>query len=126
MKQKTGDPKTYSIIGAAMEVHKNLGNGFLENVYHEALSLEFNNQNIANLHEVKLASYYKNQLLATFYKADFLCFNEIIVELKALSYLTGNEESQIINYLKASKNKIGLLINFGSKSLEYKRYILSK
>ena len=116
------DMLTYEIIGAAMEVHKQLGPGFLEAVYHEALAIEFTLRNIPFLHEVDLPIQYKEHQLSTFYRADFLCYNSIIVEIKALKRLSGTEESQIINYLKASGHKIGLLLNFGSPSLQYKRF----
>jgi GxxExxY protein len=120
------DPRTYAIIGAAMDVHKTLGFGFLEAVYHEALLAEMNLRQIPFEHEVELPIIYKNQKLTTTYRADFVCYEKIVVELKALNNLTGKEESQIINYLKASNHELGLLINFGHYSLEYKRYIHSQ
>jgi GxxExxY protein len=116
------DPQTYALIGAAMEVHKQLGNGFLEAVYHEAFALEISSRNIVFRHEVALPISYKGQPLQTIYRADFICFDAIIVELKALKRLSGTEESQIINYLKATGLETGLLLNFGSTSLEYKRF----
>ena len=120
------DPKTYKIIGVAMEVHRQLGHGFLEAVYKEAMAIELELQGIPFEKEKDLPIYYKGRLLNTSYRADFVCFdNEVIVEIKALSNLSGTEESQIINYLKAAKIENGLLINFGKKSLEYKRYISS-
>ena len=91
------DEKTYAIIGAAIEVHKELGCGFLEAVYQEALDKK--------------------------YQPDFVCYGEIIIEIKAISGLSGIEEAQLINYLKASGLKVGLLINFGSRSLEHKRFV---
>lgn len=117
------DPETYKIIGAAIEVHKTLGNGFLEVVYQEALAAEFEARNIAFKREIDLPILYKGQKLNTSYRADFICFGEIVVELKALSNLSGTEESQVINYLKAGKFKRGLLINFGQPSLTYKRFL---
>ena len=109
-----------------MEVHSTLGFGFLEAVYHEALLAEMSLRQIPFAHEVELPILYKNQKLTTTYRADFVCYETIIVELKALDNLTGKEESQIINYLKASHHELGLLINFGHSSLEYKRYIHSQ
>ncbi len=120
----TKDPQTYQIIGAAMEVHKNLGKGFLEHVYHEALSIELNTAHIPFEHEVMLSIYYKNQLLVKKYYADFICFQNIIVELKAVNKLEQAHTAQTLNYLKATKFKKGLILNFGAKSLEYKRVIL--
>lgn len=120
------DPEAYSIIGAAMAVHRTLGCGFLEAVYQEALEIEFNSRNIPNKREVLLTIYYDNQKLNIQYKADFICYDNIIVELKALTETSGTEEAQVINYLKASGYERALLINFGKPSLEYKRLIRSK
>jgi GxxExxY protein len=120
------DPRTYAIIGAAMEVHRELGRGFLETVYHHALALELTSRNIPFEHEVELPIFYKGQRLTTFYRADFVCFNAVILELKALSKLTDIERAQIIHYLKATRLEAGLLLNFGAKSLEYERFIYSK
>ena len=115
--------EVYRIIGAAMEVHKELGCGFLEAVYQEALELEFQFCKISYDREAKLNIYYKEILLNKYYEADFICFDKIIVELKALSGLTSEHESQLLNYLKATNFKVGLLINFGKQSLEYKRMV---
>ncbi len=117
------DPKTYEIIGAAMEVHRTIGCGFLEAVYQEALGIELALREIPFQREVELPICYKGQILSTSYRADFICFRDVVVELKALSHLSGQEESQIINYLKATGLKIGLLLNFGAECLEYKRFI---
>lgn len=117
--------ETYKIIGACMEVHKILGNGFLEAVYHEALQEEFNVQNIPFEKEKQIKIAYKNKLLSKHYFADFVCYNQIILELKALSSLSTDHEAQLINYLKATGLKVGLLVNFGEKSLIYKRKILT-
>ncbi len=116
------DPRTHQIIGSAMEVHRSLGHGFLEAVYHEALGMEFASKQIPFQSEVELPIYYKNETRLTSYRADFVCYDGIVVELKALNKLSGKEESQIINYLKATKLEVGLLLNFGTPSLEYKRF----
>ena len=124
-KVETNDPRTYSIIGAAMEVHKQLGCGFLEPVYQEALAIEFSKRRIPFVREVRLPVFYKELRLNTPYRVDFICFAEVAVELKALAHLSGTEEAQLINYLKASGKEIGLLLNFGARSLVYRRFILS-
>lgn len=124
MTQIDKDPKTFEIIGSAMEVHKELGPGFLEAVYQEALGIELGAKKIPFKKEVELPISYKGALLSTSYRADFICHDDIIVELKAIAALSGKEESQIINYLKATGLKIGLLLNFGSSRLEYKRFVL--
>jgi len=117
------DERTYKIIGAAIEVHKELGCGFLEAVYQEALGKEFAYQVIPFKPQPIIQIAYKGKPLDKTYQPDFVCFNEVIVEIKAISGLSGTEEAQLINYLKATGLKVGLLINFGSKSLEYKRFV---
>jgi GxxExxY protein len=120
---KMKDQRTYRIIGAAMEVHKELGHGFLEAVYQEALIREFKAQGIPYKAQPVVEIQYKGEPLEKKYQPDFICYDEIIIEIKAISSLTGLEESQIINYLKATNLKVGLLLNFGSKSLEHKRFV---
>jgi GxxExxY protein len=120
------DPRTYSIIGAAIEVHRQLGCGFLEPVYQEALAFEFSDRNIPFVQELKLPLAYKGRPLRTKYFPDFICFSAIVVELKALARMSGTEEAQVINYLKATGHEVGLLINFGRRSLEHKRFVLTK
>jgi GxxExxY protein len=117
------DPKTYAIIGAAMEVHRVLGCGFLESVYQEALKLELVDRCIPFEKEVDLSVVYKGRRLNTAYRADFICYNSVVVELKALDNLGGIEHAQILNYLKATGYPVGLLLNFGTKSLDYHRFV---
>ncbi|RZB29694.1 MAG: hypothetical protein SRB1_01974 [Desulfobacteraceae bacterium Eth-SRB1] len=117
------DKRTYKIIGAAIEVHKELGCGFLEAVYQEALGKEFAYQAIPFKPQPIIQIAYKGKALDKTYQPDFICYDEVIVEIKAISGLSGIEEAQLINYLKATGLKVGLLINFGAKSLEYKRLV---
>jgi GxxExxY protein len=121
--KKLKDERTYTIIGAAMEVHGELGCGFLEPVYHEALEREFQSQSIPYQSQPEVQIYYKGNPLNKIYVPDFICYERIIVEIKAVSQLSRTEEAQILNYLKASKLSPGLLINFGVRSLEYKRFV---
>ena len=115
--------ESFAIIGACMKVHRTLGAGFLEAVYEEALEREFQNLKIPFKRQVKLDLYYGNQKLTKQYRADFICYDEIIVEIKAVSFLHDNFSNQLLNYLKATNKKLGILINFGEKSLKYKRII---
>ena len=117
------DPETYAIIGAAMEVHRQLGQGFLEAVYQEALGIEFSIRQIPFAREVEFSVLYKGQKLACKYRVDFVCFDNIIVEIKAQSSVGGVEEAQVINYLKASGFSRGLLLNFGASSLDSRRMV---
>jgi GxxExxY protein len=117
------DPQTYAIIGAAIEVHKVLGNGFLEAVYQEALAEEFQQRGIPFAEQVELPISYKGKLLTIRYRPDFVAFENIVVEIKALDMLTSREKAQLLNYLKASGFHRGLLINFGARSLQYERLV---
>jgi GxxExxY protein len=120
------DPRTYELIGAAMEVHRELGCGFLEAVYQEAYAIELIKRVMPYRREVDLPVFYKGQKVNTTYRADFICYDSIIVEIKALSKQGKVEEAQIINYLKATGFAIGVLLNFGAPSLEYRRFVLSQ
>lgn len=102
-----------------------LGSGFLESVYQEALEIEFQRNDIPYIREKPLPIHYRTRLLKTIYKADFLCFGSVIVELKAIQNLSGQEEAQVINYLKASGLQKAILLNFGAKSLQHKRLVLN-
>ncbi len=117
------DPQTHAIIGAAMEVHRLLGHGFLERVYQDALAVELLGRNIAFTRETDLPVTYKGQLLSCGYRADFVCYDSVIVETKALNDLSGTEEAQVLNYLRASGFSRGFLINFGQPSLQFKRMV---
>ncbi len=117
------DPQTHAIIGAAMEAHRLLGHGFLERVYQDALAVELLGRNIAFTRETDLPVTYKGQLLSCGYRADFVCYDSVIVETKALNDLSGTEEAQVLNYLRASGFSRGLLINFGQPSLQFKRMV---
>jgi GxxExxY protein len=117
------DPETYAIIGAAMEVHRVLGCGFTEAAYQEALAIELHHRKIPFRREATLEIEYKGQKLNTTYRPDFICFDRIIVELKALARLSPVEDAQLMNYLKVSEMPVGLLLNFGGRSLESKRMV---
>ncbi len=114
---------TYQIIGAAMEVHKTLGPGFLEAVYEEALAYELKKLGISFERQKALAVYYKGIVLGD-YRADLVVESSVIVELKAQKILTAIDEAQLINYLKATNLKVGLLFNFGARSLQQVRRVV--
>jgi GxxExxY protein len=117
------DPRTHKIIGAAMEVHNEMGPGHLEAVYQECLEIEFELQNIPFQSKPRLSLYYKTRKLKAYYVPDLIVFGDIVVEIKAQKMLTKDDEAQIINSLKSSHHEIGLLINFGEPSLKFKRFI---
>ena len=119
--KKKYDEETYKIIGAAMEVHRHLGCGFLEAVYGDALAIEFTNRNIPFEREKLINIKYKDITLEHYYVADFVCYDSIIVELKAVTELNKTFEAQILNYLNATGYESGLLINFGELSLKHHR-----
>lgn len=116
--------ESYNIIGACMEVHKELGKGFSEFVYGDALEIELINSGINYKREVKYNITYKGDLLPHYYVADFVIDNKIILEIKAIESLSKSHVKQTLNYLAASKIKLGLLVNFGEDSLTYKRILL--
>ena len=115
--------ESYRIIGSCFTVHKKLGPGFLESVYQEALEKQFVIDGIPCEKEKKLRIHFDEILLDKFFRADFICFDAIIVELKATPYIYQKDIDQIFNYLRATKLKLGILINFGEKSLTFKRII---
>ena len=116
--------EAYAVIGAAMEVHRVLGPGFLERVYQEAMQHELRARRIPFEVEKPVGIVYKGQCLTQSYCADLVCFEQIIVELKALKQLSGRENAQVLNYLRATGFELGLLINFGSHGkLEHKRFV---
>ena len=116
--------EVFQIIGAAIEVHRVLGPGFLEAVYQEAMEIELAARGIPFEPQKLLPIMYKGKKLAKDYQADLLCYSEILVELKAQEKLVSRDEAQLLNYIKAGNNRLGLLINFGSVGkLEWKRMI---
>ena len=118
--------EVYAIIGAAMEVYNQLGPGFGEAIYQEAMKIESDSRKIPNNPQQDIFIEYKGTKLKQFFKPDFICYDKIIVEIKALDRLTSREEAQLLNYLKATSMPVGLLINFGAeKNLEWKRMVLT-
>lgn len=109
-----------------MKVHTSLGDGFLEAVYEEALEIEFQRQEIPFKKQVKLELFYDNQKLNKQYRADFICYNSIILEIKAVTQMPIAFSAQLKNYLNCTNMELGMLINFGTPSLTYKRIINSK
>lgn len=118
--------ESYQIIGACMKVHRTLGTGFLEAVYEEALEKEFQNQKIPFKKQVNLDLYYGSQKLKKYYRADFVCYDTIILEIKAVNLIPTVFYAQLKNYLKCTNSELGMLINFGSSSLTYKRILNSR
>ena len=124
MRPDFDDPQTYKIIGAAMTVHRELGCGFLEAVSREAFAIELEDQGIPFVREARLPVSYRNRVLPVFYTVDFICYGEILVELKALDAIGSIEVAQLINYLRVARRNRGLLLNFGAPSLQHKRIVL--
>lgn len=120
------DPHTYAIIGACMAVHNELGPGFLEAVYQEALEIELTRRGIPFVREMPLVIWFTGQPLRTGYEADFFCYNSVVLELKACSELIPKHQAQTIHYLKATRTERGLLVNFGAPRLEYQRMIFTQ
>jgi GxxExxY protein len=119
------DPRTYAIIGAALEVHRVLGAGFLELFYKDALALEFTARGIPFVAEVPCQIEYKGRPLRGHYRMDFVCFEGIVLEVKARTATGPADHAQVISYLASSKLPIGLLLNFGGQHLEHKRFARS-
>ena len=115
--------EAHAVVGAAMKLHAALGNGFLETVYQEGLALAFRKFGVPFEAQKELRIELWGEKLNKTYFADFVCFGKIIVEIKALQKLSGAEESQVLNYLKATGFRLGILINFGAPSLEFKRIV---
>ena len=116
--------EAYKIVGICMEIHNVLGKGHSEVIYKDALEYEFHSANIDFEREKQFKVKYKNIILPHYYYADFVTFNKIILEIKAIESLTSSHIKQTLNYLAASKLRLGLLINFGEDSLKHKRVIL--
>jgi GxxExxY protein len=117
--------EVYQIVGAALEVYWQPGRGFLEPIYQEALEVELRRRQIPFRSQCRLTIHYKGEPLHKEYIADLICFDQIIAELKACERLTGNDEGQILNYMKATSKRVGLLFNLGSAvQLEWKRYVI--
>ena len=114
---------TYKIIGIAMEIHRELQSGFLEAVYEEVLGKELKKAKIPFKNQVRIDIYYKGEKLNKQYQADFIIDKKVLVELKGISKITDIERAQVINYLKATGLKVGLIINFGGKSLDWERVV---
>lgn len=117
------DPLTYAIIGAAMAVHRELGPGYLEAVYQQALEIELASCGIPFVSQAEIQIHYKGIPLSSPYRSDFLCFDCVILEIKAVSQFVAAHEAQLINYLKATGMAVGLLLNFGTPSLVYQRLV---
>ncbi len=115
----------YDFMAAAFEVYNELGSGFLEEVYHESLELELDRRRIPFVSHPKLTLCYKSHPLRKQYEADLIVIDEIVVELKAAKALAPEHEAQLINYLKATRKRVGYLLNFGAfPRLEWKRFVL--
>ncbi len=125
MKEILYKEEVYLLVGAAMEVHNRLGNGFLEPVYQEAYEYELKIRSIPFTPQEEFVICYRDYILSKKYIADIVAFSKIVIEIKALDQLTSREEAQVLNYLKASGMQLGLLINFGAVSLQWKRIVLT-
>lgn len=117
------DPRTFAIIGAAYEVHRVLGTGFLEVFYKDALQIEFTDRQIPFEREPPCRVEYKGRPLSRSYHVDFICFGEVVLEIKARSVTGPADHAQVLNYLAPTKKRCGLLLNFGTAKLEHRRFI---
>lgn len=124
MKSHYKEEETYKIIGLCMEVHRNLGPGLLEIIYKDALEIEFRENNIPFVREKEFIVEYKGIILPHKFNADFVVNEDIILEVKAIKEFSNEHVAQILNYIKLSNSGIGLLVNFQTKSLQYKRYVI--
>jgi len=116
--------ESYQIVGACFEVYNDKGSGFLEAVYQDCLALEFKDQQVSFEQKPRIRLTYKGRLIDQYYEPDFLCFDKVIVEIKASKSITDEHRAQVINYLKATGLKLGLLVNFGNyPKLEYERFL---
>ncbi len=118
--------ESYKIIGSCLTVFNKLGSGFLESVYQEALEIQFRQDKIPFEKEKRLRIKFDNIQLDKFFKTDYVCFDSIIVELKATPFIHKNDLAQVLNYLRATGMRLGILVNFGEKSLTYKRILNAK
>jgi GxxExxY protein len=121
-----GDPRTYAILGGAMEVHSILKRGFLESIYCQALMIEFTARGIPFEVEVPCAVEYKGQRLGGLHHMDFVCYGSVVVEVKARSALGPADQAQVLNYLAISGHTCALLLNFGTPRLDWKRLALGE
>ena len=120
------DPRTHELIGAAFDVHTEVGSGFGEGVCRDAFAVELHLRGIPFQTEVPFPAFYKGHRLPAHYRADFVCFESILVEIKSLSIRTGRvEHAQMLRYLRSSGFKLALLLNFGLPSLEYRRFVMA-
>ncbi len=125
MNKLINEKETYAILGACVEVYKDKGCGFLEAVYQESLEIEFELQNLPAKSSVPISLTYKGRTLSKTYEADFICFDKVLVELKAVSKLADEHRAQVQNYLHATGLRVGLLVNFGHfPKVEHERYAL--
>jgi GxxExxY protein len=118
--------ESYKIIGSCLTVFNKLGSGFLESVYQEALEIQFKQDNVPFEKEKRLHIKFDDIQLNKFFKADYICFGSIIVELKTTPFIHKNDTAQVLNYLRATDMRLGILVNFGEKSLTYKRILNAK
>ena len=117
------EEETYKVLGACIKVHKQLGNGFSEEVYQEALVKEMDEAEIPFEQEKKLSIHYNGNKLNKFITADFVCFQRIMIDIKCLNFINQNIKRQAVNILKSTNLEVGLLINFGEQSLTWKRIV---